>query len=238
MQAFDRDGRVLRVWKTPAIELGRPGGIAVDRQGRVLVADTHYHRVLRYSPEGALLSEIGSEGRGPGQFIYPVGLAVAPDGTLYVSEFGGNDRIQAFDSEGRFRFEWGRYGEATGEFKRPQGLAWADGRLYAADAVNDRIQVFSPEGKFLLAWSGVRYPYSVCADREGNVLVAEYGRDRVSRFSPDGKPLGGAGGSGAEPGLLNRPWSAVAAEDQVFVVDSENHRVQRWPCDRLREARP
>jgi DNA-binding beta-propeller fold protein YncE len=238
VQAFDGEGRVLRVWKTPAVELGRPGGVAVDLQGHVLVADTHYHQVLRYSPDGELLSSFGSEGRGPGQFIYPVGLAIAPDGTIYVSEFGGNDRIQAFDSSGRFRFEWGRYGDAPGEFKRPQGLAWAGGRLYAADAVNDRVQVFSPEGEFLLSWSGLRYPYSVSVDREDNILVAEYGRDRISRFSPDGRPLGGAGGSGAASGFLNRPWSAVAAGDRVYVVDSENHRVQRWPLDLLKAVQP
>ena len=233
IQKFDGTGGFLKAWSLPAIERGRATGLAVGPGGDLWVADTHYQRVLRYSPEGALLGQFGSEGRGPGQFIYPVGLAAAPDGTLYVSEFGGNDRIQVFTPEGKLLRGWGRYGEEPGEFKRPQGLALAGDRLYVADAANHRVQVFTPDGKFIGSWGDLRYPYSVSVDAGGNVLVAEYGRHRVSRFGPDGAPLGSAGGAGAGPGELNTPWAAVAAGDRVFVSDSGNHRVQLWPASRL-----
>lgn len=229
IQRFDREGRVHAVWSTPATEKGRPTGLAWDATGTLLVADTHYHRILRYSPEGTLLAEFGSEGTGDGQFIYPVGVAVDGEGTIFVSEYGGNDRIQVFTREGERLRGWGRYGEGDGEFKRPQGLALSGGRLYVADAANHRVQVFTPEGRFLSSWGDLHYPYSVCGDAEGNILVAEYGSHRVSKFSADGTLLARAGGPGTAPGELDTPWSAVAAGGRIFVVDAGNHRVQDWP---------
>jgi DNA-binding beta-propeller fold protein YncE len=233
VQRFSAAGAVEKVWSTPAVEKGRPTGIAWDPRGTLLVADTHYHRVLRYSPEGELLGEFGGEGREPGRFIYPTGIAVAPDGTVYVSEFGGNDRVQALSPEGRPLRAWGRYGEADGEFKRPQGVALAGDVLYVADAANHRVQAFGIDGRFLRAWGGVRYPYSVAVDVLGRVLVAEYGSHRVSSFSPEGKPLGAAGGAGDGPGELNTPWGVAAAGAKILVVDSGNHRVQLWPSERV-----
>jgi len=241
VQRFDAAGAFELGWSTPACEKGRPAGLAWDPKGTLLVADTHYHRILRYSPEGKLLAEFGGEGTAPGQFIYPTGLALAADGTIFVSEFGGNDRVQVFTPEGKLLRAWGKYGDAEGEFKRPQGLALRGERLYVADAANHRVQVFTPEGGFIRAWEGVKYPYSVSIDDEGSVLVAEYGNHRVSKFSPEGSPLGSAGKAGSAPGDLSTPWGVVAAGAKIFVVDSGNHRIQVWPSSRLSsrpQARP
>jgi DNA-binding beta-propeller fold protein YncE len=238
VQCFDASGAYERGWSTPAVEKGRPAGIAWDPKGTVLVADTHYHRILRYTPEGKLVAEFGAEGKGPGQFIYPTGLALAADGTIFVSEFGGNDRIQVFTPEGKFVRGWGRYGEGEGEFKRPQGITLRGDRLYVADAANHRIQVFTPEGTFVRAWGGMKYPYGVSVDDQGNVLAAEYGSHRISKFSPEGELLAHAGQAGAEAGDLNTPWGVVAAGRSLYVVDSGNHRIQLWPAERLRPRSP
>lgn len=234
VQRFSAAGEVEKVWSTPDVASGRPTGIACDPRGTLLVADTHYHRILRYSPEGELLAQFGRLGKGPGEFIYPTGLAVAADGTIYVSEFGDNDRIQVFTPEGKVLRAWGVYGEAEGEFKRPQGLALAGDVLYVADAANHRIQAFSVDGRFLRAWGGVKYPYAVSVDDAGDVLVAEYGSHRISKFSAAGVPRGAAGGAGAGPGELNTPWGVAAAGPKIVVVDSGNHRLQIWPAGRLK----
>ena len=238
VQRFSAAGVVEKVWSTPAVEKGRPAGLAWDPRGALLVADTHYHRVLRYSPDGELLGGFGSEGRGPGQFIYPTGVAVAPDGTTYVSEFGGNDRIQVFGPDGRFLRAWGKYGEEPGQFKRPQGIALAGDVLYVADAANHRIQAFGSDGRFLRQWDGVLYPYAVAVEPGGHVLVAEYGRHRISKFTPEGRLVAAAGKAGDGPGELNTPWSVLSAGDTVVVADSGNHWLQLWPASMLKGGPP
>lgn len=238
IQKFDGEGKLLRVWSTPASEKGRPTGLTVDPGGDLLVADTHYHRILRYTSEGVLVREFGSEGSAPGQFLYPTGVAIGPDGSLFVSEYGGSDRIQVFTPEGTLIRTWGSYGKENGQFDRPQGLARAGDRLYVADAANHRIQVFTLNGTFLMTWGDLLYPYSVAVDPQGNILVAEYGRHRVSKFSPQGVRLASSGSPGTGPLELNTPWSAIPiGNDRIAVVDSGNHRVQLWPA-KLLEAHP
>ena len=52
IQVFDAEGNYLRGWKTPVSKNGRPSGLTIDRAGRLLVADTHYYRVLVYDTSG------------------------------------------------------------------------------------------------------------------------------------------------------------------------------------------
>jgi len=238
IQKFDAEGKFLKGWSTPSSEKGRPTGLTVDPRGDVLVADTHYHRVLRYSAEGELRSEFGTEGSAPGQFLYPTCIAIGADGQLYVSEYGGSDRIQIFTPEGKYLRGFGTYGKDPGQFDRPQSIAISGDLIYVADAANHRIQVFTLEGKLVRGWGDVKYPYSVSLDPKGDVLVAEYGRHRVAKFSPAGVPLATAGKPGTAAGDLNTPWSAIPiGGDRIAIVDSGNHRIQLWPA-RLLEAHP
>lgn len=66
-------------------------------EGHLLVADTWHHRLLEMNYDLNLLDSFGVAGSGPGQFIRPSGLAVAPDGTLYVSELD-NNRVSIYGS--------------------------------------------------------------------------------------------------------------------------------------------
>ncbi len=52
IQVFDRDGGFLRSWRMPALNIDGPSGVNVDRLGRVLVADTHFYRVMIFTREG------------------------------------------------------------------------------------------------------------------------------------------------------------------------------------------
>jgi len=67
---------------------------------------------------------------------------VAPSGVVYVAD-SGNDRVQAFDPQGRFLAQWGADGSDPGEFSDPTGLAVdAGGSLYVADTGNNRVERF------------------------------------------------------------------------------------------------
>src|SRR5262249_1592400 len=52
IQVFDQEGKYLAGWRTPTIANGRPAGLGVSKDGDLLVADSHYHRILVYSTQG------------------------------------------------------------------------------------------------------------------------------------------------------------------------------------------
>ena len=154
IQVFDRDGNFIRSWQTPDHEHGRPTGMSIDRDGNLVVADTHYYQVLFYSPEGELLRKIGGTmGHGPGEFGLVTDIVEDKAGNYYVSEYGDYDRVQKFDHDGKFILQWGTHGEDPGQFSRPQGLAIDEfDHIWVADACNHRVQVFDSAGHLLSLW--------------------------------------------------------------------------------------
>jgi DNA-binding beta-propeller fold protein YncE len=238
IQVFDRDGKFLNLcWKTPDYRNGRPSGLSIDRDGNLLVSDSHYHCLRIYSPEGKVLRKIGGEaGSEPGQLGYVSDAVQDAGGYYYVAEFGENQRITKLDPDGKFLKCWGSPGSEPGQFARARALALGpDGNLYVADACNDRIQVFTRDGQLVACWGQrgeapgeLAYPYDLAFGPQGDLYVVEYGNHRVQKFTPKGESLGCWGGPGAEPGRLHSPWAlAVDSRGKVHVIDSENHRVQR-----------
>ena len=170
IQQFDLRGRRLGMMQMPIIDSGKPVGLTAGPDGRLYVADTHYNRVVAFSPEGEIVSSFGEFGEGPGQFIYPTDIAFAPDGRIFVSEYGGNDRISIFDGEQKFLGSFGSPGSEPGQFSRPQAMAIDAARniLYVADACNHRIAVYDLDGKLLRTIGQIgrepgqmRYPYGL-----------------------------------------------------------------------------
>jgi DNA-binding beta-propeller fold protein YncE len=242
IQVYDRDGRYLGpTWTTPDYRNGRPSGLSIDRDGNLLVSDSHYNCLRIYSPDGKELRKIGGEsGTAPGQFGYVSDAVQDEDGFFYVAEFGENQRISKLDPDGNFVKCWGEPGSEPGQFARVRALTFRphdpDKLLYAADACNHRIQVFTREGELKACWGTagsapgeLSYPYDLAFSPKGDVLyVVEYGNHRVQKFTPDGKSLGTWGEAGIGPGQLRCPWAlAVDSRGHVHVIDSENHRVQR-----------
>ncbi len=239
IQAFDRDGKYLGVtWTTPDYRNGRPSGLSIDRDGNLLVSDSHYHCLRIYSPEGKLLRTLGGKaGTEPGQLGYISDAVQDRDGYYYVAEFGETQRITKLDADGRFVACWGSPGTEPGEFARIRALALGpDGYLYAADACNHRIQVFTRDGKLVRHWGKagkepgqLSYPYDLAFARDGKHLyVVEYGNNRVQKFTPEGTSVGTWGGAGRGRGQFASPWALVVdSQGRVHVIDSENDRVQR-----------
>ncbi len=237
---YEADGTFARSWQTPESKNGRPTGITFDTlRNEVLVADTHYYRVLVYTPEGEWLEERtlgGVNGSAPGEFGFVTDAVRDSQGVFYVSEYGEHDRIQKFSSEGEFLLQWGTHGTERGQFKRPQNLLIdSDGLLWVCDACNHRLQAFDSEGNLVAHWGTegsapgeLYYPYDAVLDTDGNFFVCEYGNHRIQKFTPEGKSLGIWGHQGRAPGELWNPWALeIDSRGRLHLLDTGNHRVQR-----------
>jgi DNA-binding beta-propeller fold protein YncE len=226
------DGSIARQWHMPDSRNGNPEGVCVLRDGRIVVGDTHYHRVVVFTPDGKTFQTFGKEGQGPGEFIYPVAVTKDAQENLYIAEYGSNDRVQKFTSDGRFLLAFGGFGTKPGEFQRPSGLVWHDGKIYAADAFNNRIQVFTEGGKFLKILGSseqplaLKLPYDLKLGVDDTLYAIEYGAGRVTRFDLDGRTLGRYGTTGTGLGQFATPWGiAVDSQKRIYVADTGNRRV-------------
>ena len=239
IQVFNSDGQLVAgPWRTPAWENGKPTGLLVDRDGNLAVADTHYYRVLFYSPSGTLLTDRtigGRAGQGPGEFGLVTDVVQDSQGFYYVAEYGDNDRIQKFTADGRYVLGWGGHGSGPGQFRRPQNMVIdTSDRIWVADACNHRIQVFDGTGKLVKIWGTqgraagqLSYPYDLILHGD-HVYICEYGNNRIQKFTRDGRSLGCWGTSGRATGQLHNPWALVTnSQGEIFVLDTNNHRVQQ-----------
>lgn len=236
IQVFTTEGKFLRGWQTPVHDNGRPTGMSIDRRGNLRVADTHYFRVLTYSPTGELLETLGGvNGQAPGEFGFVTDIAEDSRGNIYVSEYGEYDRIQKFTPKGGFLCEWGGHGAERGLFARPQSIAMdAEDRVWASDACNHRLQLFDNTGKLLDCWGShgsepgqLSYPYGLLLDGQGHLYVSEFGNHRVQKFTLDGKSVGCFGHHGRAPGEFFNPWAIVRDRaGRLYVLDTGNNRVQ------------
>ncbi|MDE0670916.1 MAG: TIGR03663 family protein [Caldilineaceae bacterium] len=132
------------------IGLFGPRGIAVEADGNIVVADTGYHRLLRFSPEGVLMAEIGSPGVIPGQFQEPVAVLPGADGDLWVTDTW-NGRIQRISAAnvplGEISVPLSMW--STRDSNDKPFVGGVSGGLVVTDPLHGRLVFFGLDGELL-----------------------------------------------------------------------------------------
>ena len=185
-------------------QLNQPNDVIVGPDGSIYVADGHggqglpsnqaieegrasgaTGRVLKYAPDGTLITEWGRIGTLHGEFRTPHALEFDSRGRLWVAD-RGNHRLEVFDQDGNYLESRYMYGRISGFFIS------ADDMLYAIDSESgptnhqpwangvrighidrDVIEAFVP------AHPADTRPYQgsagegVAVDEDGNVFAAE-----------------------------------------------------------------
>lgn len=242
IQVFDVEGKFLRLWHTPAIETGKPTGLGIDRQGNIMVADTHYFRVLFYTPSGELLEDKtigGTNGPEVGQFAFVTDAIQDSHGNYFISEYGEFDRIQKYSEDGTFICRFGETGDKPLQFSRPQCMMLdKEDNIWVTDSCNHRIQVIRcehdrPELIKIIGAPGeaigqFRFPYNLWLDGDHALYVAEFGNHRVQKLTQNGEPILAWGHAGRGIGELLDPWAIVKdSKGRLHILDTGNNRVQR-----------
>ncbi len=243
---YNQEGDVVKSFGAGMITW--PHGMFVDANDNVWIADAvGYarvpegvgHTVMKFSPDGELLMQLGKEGvagDSTDEFNKPSDMLVAPNGDIFVADghdAGGNNRIMKFDSDGNFLMQWGSTGGDHGEFRDPHALAMdSQGRLFVGDRGNSRIQIFRQDGKHLATWTQFGRPSGLyidsndilySTDSESNarrnagwkrgIRIGSVKDGFVTAFIPDPEPdQNKSGTSGAEGVAVDGAGNIYGAE--------------------------
>jgi hypothetical protein len=177
---YDPSGRLVGSWGQGMFVW--PHGFSLDADGNLWTTDARGangkgHTVMKLSRDGRVLMTLGTPGvagAGHDTFDGPADVLVAPDGSIFVADGHGNDRVVKFSPQGEFLMEWGTEGTDYGQFNEPHTLGMdSRGRLFVGDRVNQRIQVFDQNGRFLASWPAIMASgMTITAD--DIVYVADY----------------------------------------------------------------
>ncbi len=237
-------------------QFNAPSGLAFDQSGNLLVSDTGNSTIRKITPGGAVSTFAGIVGQsgfadgaaGRAQFNSPLGIAVAPNGAVFVAD-GGNHCIRQLFGGIVSTFagspqNWGcANGQGTNaQFNGPVGLAF-DSRtnLFVSDANNDTIRKISPDGTVAVfaGATGVdgatdgdldtarfRSPAELVFDKKGNLFVADSFNQTIRKISTNGivsTVSGVAGQSGTNSGVNGtgrffNPYGLAIGADGALVV--------------------
>ena len=124
--------------------------------------------------------------------MYPSGLDVGPDGTIYVADTG-NDQVAAYNQAGTSSGARALRGNRTaGNFANPRDLTYLNGDLYVDDTGNNRIQVLDASNGSTIGspWTGLPSTLGITAgkDSAGNniILVSEDTSNKIAVYSTTG----------------------------------------------------
>lgn len=199
--------------------LNNPQGIALDAAGNLFIADTYNHVVRRVDGKGIITTFAGTEAGlagdgGPAdraQISLPTAVAVAPDGSLFISD-SGNNRIRRVNSDGKIETVAG-HGPGSG----------TAGAGFAGDG--------GPAAKASLFAAA-----DVKVNAAGDLFISDTGNQRIRRISQGvittvagsgAAAFSGDGGSALAAGFDAPQKLALGKDGSFYVADRANHRVRR-----------
>ena len=158
---------------------------SIAPNGEIFVTDGYGNaRVMKFSRDGKPIKQWGAKGKGKGEgeFNLPHAIVLDPKGNLFVGD-RENDRVQVFDTDGKFLKVWSETGA-------PFGLFLAGERLFVADGRAGWVKVLGPDGKSIgrvgekgAATGQFQMPHMLCVDSRGDLYVAEVGNKRIQKFT-------------------------------------------------------
>jgi DNA-binding beta-propeller fold protein YncE len=203
--------------------LVQPVGIAVSPAGMLAVADPGARGVHMLHPDQRRYAFLGESSEGP--LRSPVGVAYAPDGTLYVTDTE-TGTVAVFDEEGDPERV------LPGTFRRPTGIAATQETLFVVETDGHDLAICSREGKIHARWGGrgtegglFNYPVHVAAG--SGVFVVDALNHRVQHLSTSGGHVASVGSLGTGRGTFAAPKAAALdSEGHLYVTDALKDNLQ------------
>ncbi|MDC0036340.1 NHL repeat-containing protein [Nitrosopumilus sp.] len=192
------------------------GGIDVDSDGNIYIADTGNDRVVKLDSTGVFVKTIGTAGTDDGEFTTPVAIEIDSNDNLWVTDEGDGGKIVKYNTEGV-------YGslEISNDLTTPASVASNSTHLVVVDTDDDEVKTYkisdgnaAPEATFGGNGSstGQLYnPVDVELDSSGNIFVVEEGNDRIQKFD----------NTGSYKALIENGTSATFNAPTAIILDND-----------------
>jgi sugar lactone lactonase YvrE len=235
-----RRRRLVALWAAVVL----PFGLVTNQSSHSRAAEPEL-------PPARFLLTWGKKGTAPGEFHFPIGIAINPADEILITDHY-NHRVQRFDGEGKLL-------DHFAVLPNPGGIALDKvGNVYlshfptavGSKEVNpDRLTVYSPAGKLLHEWgktgTGSRefnYPGGLAIAQDGRVYVADQTNHRIQVLDPNGGFLATWGQHGTKPGEFGGntnvksraggpDFVALDKQGNVYTTEAMDGRVQKFTPD-------
>ena len=181
---YTTDGKLLGQFGAKMFQ--SPHGLTVDAKGNIWATDNAAKdgvgaQVFEFSPDGKVLMTLGTPGgtgNGPDSFNQVNAVAIAPDGSIFISQGhtagADNSKIMKFSADGKFIKAFGQKGSGPGETDIPHAMAFdTDGRLVVADRNHNRIVIYDQNGTYISEIKQFGRPSGVFIDKNDMRYVAD-----------------------------------------------------------------
>jgi streptogramin lyase len=243
-----------------AAQFSNPSGMVVDAQGNVYISDTFNNRIRKMAPDGTVTTVAGNgtagyvnSADGDPEFYAPQGLAIDPNGNLFVADYGNNvireitpaGVVTTYAGNGTAAFVDGA-AQKVAAFNGPSGLAFdTKGNLFVADRNNNMIRKITPTGGVSLFagarsggylnltvdsaagnWGAFNKPSGLVFDSKGNLYVTDQNNSAIRQITPAGVISTIAGGKDQEA-LIGYPAAiCVDASGNSFIADESGRIIE------------
>ena len=203
--------------------LNRPHGLAVTKEGLIVVAENTAHCVTVFDRDGRKLRSIGRQGSGQSKLSGPHGVALCSDNSVLVTV---NHCVKKYSLDGKFMTSVGTYGSGQLEFYDPYDVTANDRNVYVSDKYNNRIVILNTDlthhsnfGSYGSGPGELYYPEGIAIDSSGKLFVADHKNNRIQVFNHEGKFLYQFQKQGPEMENLSRPTRVfIDSDDFVYVL--------------------